>query len=184
MANPLWGAPQIHGEIRKLGIDVNQATVARCMQRRPKPPSPTWRAFLHNHAANIAAADMFIVATVRFQLLYVLVVLGHNRRKIIHLGVTRHPTDDWLTRQIIEAFPWATASRSLLRDRDAGDGQRFRTRLRAMGIEEVVTAPRSPWQNPYVERVIGSIRRECLDHLVIFNERHLRRVLASYVAYY
>ena len=152
------------------------------MLRRPKAPSPTWRAFLNNHAAGIAA-DMFVVATATFQLLYALVVLGHDRRKIIHVSVTRHPTGDWLARQITEAFPWDGAPRYLLRHRDAAYGQRFRKRLRAMDIEDVVAAPRSPWQNPYVERVIGSIRRECLDHVVIFNERHLRRVLASYVAY-
>src|SRR5919202_2169927 len=183
-ANPLWGAPRIHGEIRKLGIDVSQATVARCMLRRPKPPSPSWRAFLHNHAAGIAAADMFVVATATFQLLYVLVVLGHDRRKILHVAVTQHPTADWLARQVTEAFPWDSAPRYLLRDRDAAYGQRFRKRLQAMSVEEVITAPRSPWQNAYVERVIGSIRRECLDHILIINERHLRRVLASYVAYY
>src|SRR5215210_4337925 len=127
---------------------------------------------------------MFIVATAAFQLLSVLVMLGHDRRKIIHVAVAQHPTADWLARQITEAFPWNSAPRYLLRDRDAAYGQRFGKRVRAMGIEEVVTAPRSPWQNPYVERVIGSIRRECLDHVVIFNERHLRRVLASYIAYY
>ena len=153
------------------------------MLRRPKAPSPSWRSFLRNHIAGIAAIDMFIVATVTFQLLYVLVVLGHDRRKIIHVAVTQHPTADWLARQITEAFPWDSAPRYLLRDRDAAYGQRFRQRIEAMRIEEVITAPRSPWQNPYVERVIGSIRRECLDHIII-NERHLRRVLASYVVYY
>jgi transposase InsO family protein len=183
-ANPLWGAPRIHGEIRKLGITVSQATVARCMTRRPKAPSPSWRSFLRNHMDGIAAADMFVVATATFQLLYVLVVLGHDRRKIIHLGVTRHPTNDWLARQITEAFPWDSALHYLLRDRDAAYGPRFCQRIRAMSIEEVVTAPRSPWQNADVERVIGSIRRECLDHLIIFSERHLRRLLTSYVAYY
>src|ERR671933_1529384 len=139
-ANPLWGAPRIHGEVRKLGITVSQATVARCMLRRPKAPSPSWRAFLHNHAAGIAAADMFVVATATFQLLYVLVVLSHDRRKIVHVGVTRQPTADWLARQISEAFPWDSAPRSLLRDRDASYGPRFRRRVQAMSIEEVVTA--------------------------------------------
>ena len=154
------------------------------MPRRPKAPSPSWRSFLRNHTAGIAAIDMVIVVTATFQLLYVLVVLGHDRRKIIHLGVTRQPSAGWLARQITEAFPWDSAPRYLLRDRDAADGLRFRNRLQAMSIEEVVTAPRSSWQNAYVERVIGSIRRECLDHILIVNERHLRRVLASYVAYY
>jgi putative transposase len=183
-ANPLWGAPRIYGEIGKLGITASQATVARCMLRRPTAPSPAWRAFLHNHMAGIAAIDMFVVATATFQLLYVLVVLGHDRRKIIHIAVAQHPTADWLARQITEAFPWDSAPRYLLRDRDAAYGQTFRKRIAAMRIEEVVTAPRSPWQNAYVERVIGSIHRECLDHILIVNERHLRRVLAAYITYY
>ena len=131
-ANPLWGAPRIHGEIGKLGINVSQATVARCMLRRPKAPSPTWRAFLRNHMGGIAALDMVVVVTVTFQLLYVLVVLGHDRRKIIHLGVTRYPTDDWLARQITDAFPWDSAPRYLLRDRDAAYGQRFRRRVQTI----------------------------------------------------
>src|SRR5919199_6875463 len=131
-ANPLWGAPRIHGEIRKLGINVSQATVARCMLRRPKAPSPSWRSFLHNHMDGMAALDMFIVATVTFQLLYVLVVLGHDRRKIIHVAVAQHPTADWLARQITEAFPWNSAPRYLLRDRDAAYGQRFRRRVQTI----------------------------------------------------
>jgi hypothetical protein len=184
VANPLWGAPRIHGEMLKLGIEVSQATVGRHMVRRHGPPSPTWRAFLCNQVDGIAAIDMFVVVTAAFRLLYVSVILSHARRKILHLNVTQHPTAGWLSRQITEAFPWDTAPRYLLRDRDASYGSDFRCRVEAMGITEVVTAPRSPWQNPYVERVIGSIRRECLDHIVIFNERHLRRVLTSYRDYY
>ena len=184
VANPLWGAPRIHGEMLKLGIEVSQATVGRHMVRRHGPPSPTWRAFLCNQVDGIAAIDMFVVVTAVFRLLYVSVILSHARRKILHLNVTQHPTAGWLSRQITEAFPWDTAPRYLLRDRDASYGSDFRCRVEAMGITEVVTAPRSPWQNPYVERVIGSIRRECLDHIVIFNERHLRRVLTSYRDYY
>jgi transposase InsO family protein len=183
-ANPLWGAPRIHGELFKLGIEISQATVAKYMVRRRGTPSPTWRSFLLNHAAGIAAIDMFVVASVSFRLLYVMIVLAHHRRKIIHTAVTEHPTAAWLSRQVTEAFPWDTAPRYLLRDRDASYGQIFRKRVAVMGITEVITAPRAPWQNACVERVIGSIRRECLDHIVIFNARHLRRVLSSYVDYY
>ena len=183
-ANPLWGAPRIHGELLKLGIEISQATVAKYMVRRRGAPSPTWRSFLLNQAAGIAAIDMFVVASVSFRLLYVMIILAHDRRRIIHTAVTEHPTAAWLSRQVTEAFPWDTAPRYLLRDRDASYGQHFRKRVAAMGITEVITAPRSPWQNACVERAIGSIRRECLDHIVIFNERHLRRVLSSYVDYY
>ena len=183
-ANPLWGAPRIHGEILKLGIDVSQATVAKYMVRRVGRPSPTWRSFLRNQAAGIAAIDMFVVVSASFQLLYVMIILAHDRRRIVRFDVTEHPTATWLSRQVTEAFPWDTAPRYLLRDRDASYGTNFRRRVKAMGIVEVITAPRSPWQNPYVERVIGSIRRECLDHLVIFNECHLRRVFTSYLDYY
>src|SRR5271167_98454 len=183
-ANPLWGAPRIHGELLKLGIEVSQATVAKYMVRRPGTPSQNWRTFLGNHAEGIAATDMFVVASASFRLLYVMIILGHARRKIVRTAVTQHPTAAWLSRQVTEAFPWDTAPRYLLRDRDASYGSYFCNRVEAMGITEVITAPHSPWQNAYVERVIGSIRRECLDHIVIFNERHLRRVLSSYVDYY
>ena len=154
------------------------------MPRRPKAPSPTWRSFLRNHMSDIAALDMFVVVTATFRLLYAIIVLGHDRRRVIHFGVTRNPTQIWLARQVTEAFPWDTAPRYLLRDRDASYGQSFRDRVRAMAINEVITAPRSPWQNAYVERVIGSIRRECLDHLIILDEAHLRRILAAYFGYY
>jgi len=184
MANPIWGAPRIHGELLMLGIEVSQATVGRYMPWRPKVPSPTWRSFLHNHMRNMAAVDTFVVATATFRLLYTLIVLGHDRRRIIHFEVTQNPTQVWLARQMTEAFPWDTAPRYLLRDRDASYGQTFRDRVEAMAIKEVVTAARSPWQNPYVERVIGSIRRECLNHIIIFDERHLRGVLSSYFQYY
>ncbi len=183
-ANPLWGAPRIHGELLKLGIEVSQATVAKYMVRRRGTPSQNWRTFLRNHAEGIAAIDMFVVASASFRLLYVMIILAHDRRNIVRTAVTEHPTATWLSRQVTEAFPWDTAPRYLLRDRDASYGSYFCSRVEAMGITEVITAPRSPWQNAYVERVIGSIRRECLDHIVIFNERHLRRVLSSYVDYY
>ncbi len=183
-ANPLWGAPRIHGELLKLGIEVSQATVAKYMVRRLGAPSPTWRSFLRNRSEGIAAIDMFVVASASFRLLYVMIFLAHDHWKIMRTAVTEHPTAGWLSRQVTEAFPWETAPRYLLRDRDASFGSDFRSRVEAMGITEVITAPRSPWQNAYVERVIGSIRRECLDHVLIFNERHLRRVLSSYVDYY
>ena len=184
LANPLWGAPRIHGELLMLGIEVSQATVGRYMPWRPKVPSSNWRSFLHNHLTEIAAIDMFVVATATFRLLYALIVLGHDRRRVIHFNVTQNPTQVWLSRQMTDAFPWDTAPRYLLRDRDASYGPVFRDRVRVMGMKEVVTAPRSPWQNPYVERLIGSIRRECLDHIIIVNERHLRGVLSSYFQYH
>ena len=147
-------------------------------------PLPDLALVLNNHLHDIAAVDMFLVATAKFQLLYALVVLGHARRKVIHFDVTRNPTQGWLARQITEAFPWDTAPCFLLRDRDASYGQILRDRVQSMAIEEVITAPRSPWQNAYVERIIGSIRRECLDHVIIIDERHLRRVLSAYVQYH
>ena len=184
IANPLWGAPRIHGELLKLGIVVSQATVGRYMPWRPAVPSPTWRSFLHNHMGDTVAIDMFVVASATFRLLYTVIILGHNRRKVIHFDVTQNPTQVWLAHQMTEAFPWDTAPRYLLRDRDASYGQAFRDRIQVMGIKEVVTAARSPWQNAYVERIIGSVRRECLDHVIIFGERHLRGVLSSYFQYY
>ena len=184
LANRLWGAARIHGELLKLGIKVSQATVGRYMPWRPKVPSPTWRSFLHNHLTDIAAIDMFVVATATFRLLYALIVLSLDRRRVIHFGVTENPTQVWLSRQMTEAFPWDTAPRYLLRDRDTSYGPVFRDRVQVLGIEEVVTAPRSPWQNPYVERLIGSVRRECLDHIIIFNERHLHHVLSRYFQYH
>jgi putative transposase len=183
-ANPFWGAPRIHGELLKLGIEISQATVAKYMVPRRGMPSPSWRSFLHNQAIGIAAIDMFVVPSATFRLLFVALILTHDRRKVVHFNVTQYPTAVWLSRQVTEAFPWDTAPRFLLRDRDASYGRLFSKRIEAMGISEVVTARRSPWQNAYVERVIGSIRRECLDQVVIFNERHLRRVLSSYADYY
>jgi putative transposase len=158
--------------------------VGRFLPRRSKSPSPTWRAFLQNHMAVMAAVDMFVVATATFKLLYAMIVLDHHRRRVIHFEVTENPTQFWLARQITEAFPWDTAPRYLLRDRDTSYGVAFQNRIVAMGIEDVLTAPRSPWQNPYVERIVGSIRRECLDHIIVFNEAHLRRVLFCYFRYY
>jgi len=184
-ANPLWGAPRIHGELRMLGIDISQATVAKYLGRRPrKPPSQTWRAFLANHVSQLASIDFFTVPTATFRVLFVFVVLAHDRRRIVHVNVTAHPTAVWTARQLREAWAWDAAPRFLIRDRDGIYGEAFGNAIRSFGTEEVLTAPRSPWQNPFVERVIGSIRRECLDHVIIWNERGLRRHLRRYVAYY
>ena len=182
--NPLWGAPRIRAELRLLGCDVAQSTVAKYMVRRRRPPSPTWRAFLAHHADCLASVDFFVVPTVTFKLLYAFVVLRHQRRRVVHFNATAHPTANWVARQIKEAFPVDQAPRYLIRDRDGAYGDSFRECLKGMGIEEVLTTPRSPWQNPYVERLIGSIRRECLDHVIVFDEAHLRRILSGYFDYY
>lgn len=183
-ANPLWGAPRIHGELLKLGIAVAQSTVARYLPRPRKPPSQTWRTFLTNHLAQTAAIDFFTVPTATFRILFVFVVLLDERRRVVHFGVTEHPTQEWTMQQMREAFPWDQAPRYVLRDRDAIYGRDFAAMTRDMGIEEVLTAPRSPWQNPFAERLVGSIRRECLDHVIVWNERSLRRTLHNYRAYY
>ena len=183
-ANPLWGTPRIHGELLKLGIAVGQSTVARYLPRSRKPPSQTWRTFLTNHLAQTAAVDFFTVPTATFRVLFVFVVLAHERRRVVHFGVTEHPTEAWTMQQMREAFPWDEAPRYVLRDRDAIYGGDFATMTRVMGIKEVITAPRSPWQNPFAERFVGSIRRECLDHVIVWNERSLRRTLHNYFAYY
>ena len=183
-ANPLWVAPRVHGELLKLGIDVSQSTVAKYMSRTRRPPSQSWRTFLYNHAEAIASIDFFVVPTITFKMLFGFVVLHHGRRQLVHVGVTVHPTAEWLSHQISEAFPWDRAPQHLVRDRDGAFGETFKRRLHAMGIRDRPTAPRSPWQNAYVERLIGSIRRDCLDHLIIVDERHLRNVLRDYAAYY
>jgi transposase InsO family protein len=167
-----------------LGHNVAESTVAKYMVRPPKPPSQNWRTFLGNHVGQIAAIDFFTVATITFRVLYVFLVLRHDRRRLVHFNVTANPTAHWAAQQIVEAFPFDEASRFLLRDRDGIYGPDFRGRVEHMGIEEVLIAPRHPWQNPYAERVIGSIRRECLDHVIILNEDHLRRILGAYFAYY
>ena len=184
IANPLWGAPRIHGEFLKLGIDVGQTTVAKYMAKRGRPPFQGWRTFLHNHADGIASLDLFVVPTISFRLLNGLLILQHGRRQILWLGVTAHPTAEWIARQLTEAFGWTAAPRYLVRDRDAVYGDIFIRRLQAMGIRDRPTAARSPWQNGYAERLIGSIRRDCLDHVVVYGERHLRHLLASYQRYH
>lgn len=182
--NPLWGAPRIHGELLTLGFHIAQSTVSKYMSRRHKSPSQGWRTFLRNHADGIAAADFLVVPTVAFERLFVFVILGVGRRCIIWFGITTNPSAEWLAQQITEAFPWETAPRYLVRDNDGAYGIAFQGRLRSLGIRDHPIAPRSPWQNCYVERIIGSIRRECLDHIIVWNEAHLRRVLNAYVAYY
>jgi transposase InsO family protein len=182
-ANPLWGAPRIHGELLKLGIAISQATVAKYMPRRRRPPSQTWRTFLANHLNQIVAADFFVVPTAACQLLFVMVILAHDRRRVVHTAVTAHPTAAWTAQQFRDAFPWNQAPRYLLRDRDLAFHAVTAT-AKAMGMEEVLTAPHSPWQNAYAERFIGSVRRECLDHVVVLTAAGLRRILKSYVTYY
>jgi hypothetical protein len=182
--NPLWGAPHIHGQLLKLGINIGETSVSKYMVRRRKPPSQTWRTFLDNHLKTMVSVDFFVVPTIRFQILYVFLVLAHDRRRIVHFAVTAHPTAEWTAQQMREAFPWDTAPRYLLRDRDQIFGQDFVKQVKAMGIKQVLSAPRSPWQRAYVERVIGTIRRECLDHLIVFNERSLHRHLQAFVEYY
>jgi transposase InsO family protein len=184
LANPLWGAPRIHGELLKLGINVGQTSVAKYMARHRRPPSQGWKTFLRNHAEGIAALDLFVVPTISFRLLYGILILSHSRRQILWLGVTAHPTAEWVARQLTEACGWDRVPEYLVRDRDSVYGEIFTRRLRAMGIRDRPIAPRSPWQNGHVERLIGSLRRECLDYVVVFGERHLRQVLLMYLDYY
>jgi len=182
--NVLWGAPRIHSELLKLGVTVSQATVAKYMVRHRKPPSQTWRTFLTNHVSQLASVDFFTVHTIWFEIVFVFIVLTHDRRRILHFNVTTHPTAEWTAQQIVEAFPFDSAPKYLLRDRDRIYGHEFGKQVEVMGIQEVLGAPRSPWQHAYVERVIGSIRRECLDHVIVFSEESLRRPLQSYISYY
>jgi transposase InsO family protein len=184
LENPLWGATRLHGELLKLGIEVAQSTVSTYMVPRRDRPLQTWKTFLRNHMDGIASIDLFVVPTIAFQQLYALLVLGHRRRQLLWVAVTQNPTADWLARQITEAFPWGSAPKYLIRDNDRAFGAAFKARIRAMGIRDRPTSFRSPWQNEYVERLIGSIRRECTDHLIAFNAEHLRRILAKYATYY
>jgi transposase InsO family protein len=182
--NPLWGAPRIHGELLKLGFEVGQSSVAKYMVKRCGPPSRRWRTFLHTHAPDIAAMDLFVAPTIGFDLLYVLVIIRLERRNLVWINVTPHPTAEWIARQVTEAFPWTEAPRYLIRDRDRVYGTAVTRRLRTMGIRDKPIAPGSPWQNGFAERLIGSIRRECVDHCVVLGEAHLRRILTRYAAYY
>jgi transposase InsO family protein len=182
--NPLWGTPRIHGELLKLGVEVAQSSVAKYMVKRRGPPSQGWRTFLCNHAPDIAAMDLFVVPTIVFDLLYAFVIIRLDRRDLVWINVTTNPTAEWVARQITEAFPWDGTSGYMIRDRDRIYGTVVTRRLRAMGIRDKPTAPASPWQNGFAERLIGSIRRECLDHIVVLGEAHLRRILRFYACYY
>jgi putative transposase len=183
-ANPLWGAPRIHGELLKLGINVAERTVSRLLPKRRTPPSQTWRTFLANHVRDLVSIDFFTVPSASMRVLFVLVVLVHDRRRVVHFNVTEHPNAHWTAQQIVEAFPNDTVPSYLLRDRDRVYGEQFRHRVKGMRITEVLTASHCPWQNPFAERLIGSIRRECLDHVLVLSERHLRRIPTRYFAYY
>src|SRR5438132_1254283 len=182
--NPLWGAPRIHGELLKLGFEVSQSSVAKYMVKRCGPPSQGWCTFLRNHAPDIAAMDLFVTPTIGFDVLYTFIIVRLARRNLVWINVTPHPTADWIARQITEAFPWNEAPRYLIRDRDQVYGAAVRNRLRAMGIRDKPIAPGSPWQNGFAERLIGSIRRECVDHVIALGEAHLRGILQAYARYY
>ena len=182
--NPLWGAPRIHGELLKLGIDIGETSVSKYLVRRHKPPSQTWRTFLDNHVKSMVSVDFFTVPTIRFQVLYVFVVLAHERRRILHFGVTAHPTAEWTAQQLREAFAWDSAPRYLLRDRNRIFGSEFTKQVKELGIEELLGAPRARRQRAYIERVIGTMRRECLDHVMVFSEAGLSEHLRKFTDYY
>jgi transposase InsO family protein len=182
--NPLWGAPRIHGELLKLGIDISQASVVKYMNRKSNPPSQTWRTFLENHCRQLVSVDFFAVPTITFRILYVFLILAHDRRKVLHFNITAHPTAEWVCQQLVQAFPFDATPKYLVRDRDGIFGDDVKCLLKEMEIQEVLIAPRSLWQSPYVERIIGSIRRECLDHVIVAGEESLRRILRSYFDYY
>ena len=183
-SNPTWGKPRIQAELNKIGIEVSDSTVSKYRPSQDRPPSQSWRAFLDNHLRDVVAIDVFVVPTLTFRVLYVFLVMSYDRRRILHFNVTTSPSARWSAQQMRDAFPYDTAPRYLLRDRDGIFGTEFVRCVESMGIKEVVTAPASPWQNPFYERLIGSIRRECLDHVIVLNERHLMRVLRSYACYY
>jgi transposase InsO family protein len=183
-ANPLWRAPRIHGELKMLGIAISERTVSRILRRLRRPPNQTWKTFLHNHVGQIVSIDFFTVPTITMRVLFVLIVLEHDRRKVLHFNVTEHPTGAWTAQQIVEAFADRDAAQYLIRDRDSRYSAEVRLRIKSLDIQQILTAPKSPWQNPYAERLIGSIRRECLNHYIILNARHLKRTLSSYFRYY
>src|SRR6201987_995591 len=184
IANPLWRAPRLHGELLQLGIEIGQTSVAKYIAGRRGPPLQGWKTFLRNHADGIVATDLFVVPTISFRLLYGLLIIGHGRRKILWFGGTAHPRAEWLANQLTEACGWEQIPRYLIRDRDRAYGEIFVRRVRSIGIGDRPTSFRSPWQHAYAERLIGSIRRECIDHVVVLGERHLRHVLLSYKDYY
>jgi transposase InsO family protein len=185
--NPLWGVPRIQSELKLLGHDVASATIRRYLPPISRPRhggSPTWGTFWKNHLPDIAAVDFFVVPTATFRLLYCFLVLAPDRRRVLHFNITAHPSANWTAQQVVEAFPFDAAPKYLVRDNDGIYGEAFQRRVAELGVEEVPITPRSPWQNPYVERLIGTIRRECLDHLIVLNEAHLMRILNDYFEYY
>jgi hypothetical protein len=183
-ANPIWGSPRIVGELSKLGIEVAKSTVEKYRVPPQKRTWRKWKTFLRNHVRDLVSIDFFVVATATHKVLFVLLILAHDRRRVVHFNVTEHPTAQWTAQQVVEAFPWEKAPHYMVRDRDRVYGTLFQERVHSMGIKEVVTAARCPWQNPFVERPIGSIRRECLDHVAVLSERHLKQTLISYFSYY
>ena len=184
--NPTWGAPRIHGELLMLGFDVSERTISRWMRRAPRDPEPAkrWLAFLHNHREVIAAMDFFTVPTITFGALYCFFVIRHDRRRILHFNVTDHPTSAWTVQQLRQAFPFDSAPRFLIFDRDAKYGLGVPLGVRSMNIEPIQTSYQSPWQNGVAERWVESCRRDLLDHVIVLNERHLKRLLSDYVSYY
>jgi predicted DCC family thiol-disulfide oxidoreductase YuxK len=184
--NATWGAPRIHGELRMLGFEVSERTISRWMRRAPRNPEPAqrWRAFLRNHREAIAAMDFFTVPTLTFNLLYCFFVIRHDRRRILHFNVTRHPTSGWIVQQLREAFPYQSAARFLLFDHDQKYGLEVPAAIRSMNMECVQTSIHSPWQNGVAERWVGSCRRDVLDHVIALNEYHLKRLLGDYIRYY
>ena len=182
--NPLWGAPKIHGELLKLGFDISQTSVSKYLVRCKGSTSQSWRTFLENHVKSLVSVDFFTVPTIRFQILYVLLVMAHERRRIMHFAVTQYPTAEWTAHQLREAFPWDTAPRFLLRDRDRIFGHEFVQQVKAMGVKQILSTPKAPWQRAYIERLIGTIRRERLDHVIVFSESSLRRHLLAFSDYY
>jgi putative transposase len=183
-ANPTWGSPRIRDELAKLGLRFSDSTIRKYRPKSTRSPSQSWKTFLKNHMGHTAAIDFFTVPTATFRVLYVFIVLAHQRRKVVHFAVNEAPTAFWSGQQMANAFPFGNPPRFLLRDRDAIYGSEFRSRVAGLGMEEILIAPHSPWQNPYAERLIGTLRRDCLDHVIVFNERHLNRVIREYVDYY
>jgi transposase InsO family protein len=184
-ANPTWGSPRIQAELAKLGIPISDSTVRKYRPKHRRSPSAqSWKTFLHHHVKELVVINFFTVSTATFRVLYVLLVLAHQRRKILRFNITEAPSALWTAQQMVEAFPCTTPPHYLLRDRDGIYGADFARRVKGLGLEQKLIAPQSPWQNPVVERLIGSIRRECLDHVIVFNQPHLRRVLTDYLSYY